>query len=555
MKKIVFVLVCLAFTLHLPAQKGNKPLSLNDIVEKKYASQSTGEMRPLPDGEHYTMLSADKKNILKYAYKTGKVVETLFSVEKARETKIDRIDGYLISNSGYRILVWNHSENIYRRSWEADIYDYDVRRNYLKPLSDTPGKLRAPTLSPDGRMCAFVRDNNIWLKKFDYDTESQVTKDGSVGEILNGITDWVYEEEFAITNTLSWSMDSQFLAFVKSDESEVPTFSFQLFDGSLYPGFYSYKYPKAGQNNSKVACYVYSVENKDIKKMEIPLDADGYIPQVLFTDNPDQLAVMTLNRQQNIFNMYYANPKSTLSKLILHDENKYYLNPDWILSICFSKDHFAYVSEKDGFAHIYLYTITGVLEKQITSGNWDVTRLYGFHPETKAVYYQSAEENPLRRSIYKIDAKGIKTKLSSKEGMNIANFSANFQYFIHNFSNLKTPNRITINDEKGKELIVLNDNAPLQSLLADTRFPEKELFTFTNPNGDVLNGWILKPTHFDSEKQYPALMIQYSGPYSQEVIDKYSMDWEYFLAEQGYVVAAVDGRGTGARGEEFRKCT
>ncbi|GHT25486.1 peptidase S9 [Bacteroidia bacterium] len=539
----------------LQAVSGANPLILKDIVEGKFAAKGVSAMQAMPDGEHYAVLSADGKAILKCAYTTGEVVETLFHVDEVRETKLDAIQGYALDSRGFRILVWNDKEGIYRRSWKAHVYDYDVRRNYLKPLSDTKGKVMIPTFSPDGRMAAFVRDNNIWLKKFDFDTEIQITKDGSVGKILNGITDWVYEEEFSQTNMLSWSSDSRFLAYLKSDETDVPTHSFQVFDGSLHPDFHTYKYPKAGENNSQVACYVYNIDTRDTKKMQVPLDADGYIPRIAFTPNIDQLAVMTLNRHQSHFRMYFVNPLSTIAKQVLSDKSEQYIPEDWILEIAFSPNNFVYVSEKDGFAHIYMYSMTGVLEKQVTTGKWDVTRFYGFNPDTKAIYYQSAEESPLRRSVYKIDAKGVKTKLSAQTGTNSANFSPNYKYFVNTYSNITTPNFITIRDEQGKELVVLNDNRALKTTLAGMRLPTKEFFTFTSPTGDVLNGWLIKPSHFDASKRYPVLMAQYSGPNSQEVLDAYKPTWENYLAEQGYVIACVDGRGTGARGTNFRKCT
>ncbi|WP_102406750.1 S9 family peptidase [Parabacteroides bouchesdurhonensis] len=539
------------------AQNGSKQVDLKEITDGKFRQVTNiGEMRSLPDGEHYTAMNRDKNMIIKYSYRTGMPVDTLFNTRTARECSFDDFDGYMINSTGHRILVWRETEPIYRRSTKAVVYDYDVRRNYVKPLTEAKSKQMIPTFSPDGRMCAYVRDNNIWLKKFDYDTEVQVTKDGELNKILNGITDWVYEEEFAVVNLMAWSPDSEYLAFVRFDESEVPEYSMQIYGDDLYPGYYNYKYPKAGQKNSKVTLHSYSVATKDIKTLNVPIEEDSYIPRIVFTKNPDQLAVMTLNRQQNVFNMYYANPKSGVFRLILRDDNKCYVDSEWLTSIQFTDNGFTYVSEQDGYAHIYLYSPTGVMQRQVTTGNWDVTKFLGIDEVTKAVYYQSAEESPIRRSVYKIDAKGVKTKFSTEDGMNNAVFSDNFAYYVNTYSNATTPAKITVNDTKSKKVLrVLEDNAALKNKLAEYSFAGKEFFTVKTASGYELNAWIVKPANFDESRKYPVMMTQYSGPNSQQVLDQYVFDWEQYLANKGIIVVCVDGRGTGARGEVFRKCT
>ena len=557
MKKIIICIVSLLFVGGLFAQQGSKRVELMEVVGSTFRQETgVGEMRSLPDGVHYTQMNREHTMVIKYSYQNGNPVDTLFDTKTARECTFDTFDDYMISSTGFRMILLRERESIYRRSFKSEAFDYDVRRNMVKPLTESGEKVMIPTFSPDGRMCAYVINNNIRIKKFDFDTEVQVTKDGAPNEIINGTTDWVYEEEFSVTNLMSWSEDNEYLAYVRFDESKVPDYSMQIYGDGLFPEYYNYKYPKAGYTNSTITLHSYCVETKDIKLLEVPMDRDGYIPRIVFTSDPEQLAVMTLNRHQSIFGMYYVNPKSGVSRQILKEENKRYIDSDYLNAIQFSKSGFLYVSEKDGYAHIYHYSPTGVELRQVTNGNWDVTSLIGIDEATNTVYYESAEESPLRRSIYKVDAKGVKTRLSTETGTNNATFSSNYAYYVNRFTNVNTPVVITVNDAKtGKALRVLQDNNDLKTRLGGYSYKPKEFFKIETASGYELNAWIIKPADFNESRKYPVMIFQYSGPNSQSVIDRFEFGWEQYLATNGIICVGVDGRGTGARGEEFRKST
>ena len=429
MKKIYLLTLSILLSIGIYAQH----YGLKEIVDGDYSSLGIKPMISSIDGLHYYQMNDENNALVKFEYATGNVSDTLFSTKKARQCTFDTFEGFLVSPDENRVIVYKDKEQIYRHSFKANYYYHDVRRNLVRKLSENASKQMIPTFSPDGKMLAYVIDNNIWLTKFDFDTESQVTKDGELNNIINGVTDWVYEEEFGVTKLMEFSPDNNLLAFVKTNESDVKEFSFQLFESNLYPSSYSYKYPKAGEKNSTVAAYIYDIDAQTTRRMDVPLDEDGYIPRISFTTDPSQLAVMTLNRNQNRFDMYFVNPRSTVAKLILRDENKYYIDSDFLKSIHFLPNQFTYISEKDGFSHIYIYGNSGALQKQLTSGNYDVTSLLAVDGISGTVFYQAADESPLQRNIYKAQIeKGITTKLSSSAGFNSATFSDNGKYYVNN---------------------------------------------------------------------------------------------------------------------------
>lgn len=553
MKK-VFLSVVLGISSLIACAQG---YDLQDILAGNFSARGIKGMISSADGMYYYQSDDANKAVIKYSYATGNAVDTLFDTRKARECSFDTFEGFQVSPDENRVLLYRDRENIYRHSFRATYYYHDVRRNLVRKLTQNQNKQMIPTFSPDSKMLAYVSDNNIWLAKFDFDTESQVTKDGELNKIINGSTDWVYEEEFATTRLMEFSPDNKVLAFVRSDESKVPQYQFQTFNNELYPGFYAYKYPKPGEKNSSVECRVFDIEARTTRTLAVPLDQDGYIPRIKFTENSEELAVMTLNRDQNRFDMYFVNPRTTVAKLILRDENKYYVDSEFLNTIYFLKDRFTYISEKSGYSHIYIYGNSGTLQKQLTTGNYDVTDLLAVDAQTNTIFYEAADESPLRRNVYKINIdKGPAVKLSGKPGYNAASFSESGKFFVNRWSDVKTPAQIALFDANGKQLRMLEDNQAVVERIAKAGLPQKEFITVPAADGVTkLNGWMLKPRNFDPSKKYPLVMVQYSGPNSQQVLDRFGVDWEYALLNEGFLVACVDGRGTGARGEEFRKQT
>ncbi len=538
-------------------------MAVSDVEAiKKYVypqnmAASPAEYVYMPDGVTYLSLSDDCKRIVKYDIKTGNELETVMDAGNTRGCRIDDIDGFCLSPEGNKLLVYTDKTMIYRRSYKASYYVYEIKRNMLVALSEKFSHQQSPLFSPDERMVAFVAENNIYLKKLDYNTEIAVTTDGVKNEVINGVPDWVYEEEFTTDCSLAWAPDNMTLCFIKYNESTVRNYSFQLYKGAcnpleqyeFYPGQFTYKYPVAGERNSVVSVNSYDIETRKIKKIDLPDSRIEYIPRIAYGHAPERLVVTTLNREQNRMEIYLVNPKSTVAKSVYVEESTSWIAPETYETIKYYPEYFVMNSDKSGYSHLYQYSYSGNLIKQITSGQYEVTDFYGFD-EIGNVYFQSTITGELNRVVSRMDKKGNIVHLSPEKGTSTADFSPFMNYAMLSYSDIETPPSYKIVSSKGKEIRMVENNAAYASEYVE--LPNKEFITIES-DGIMLNATILKPKGFDPSKKYPVIMTQYSGPGSQQVRDRWQIDWDYYAALHGFIVVCVDGRGTGFRGNEFER--
>lgn len=563
MKKI-FVLT--ASFLMMTSTYAAEKLTLKDITSGSFAASYVSGIDPIEASDLYASISSDGKKIISYSFKTGKQVSVLFDTE-ATHAPFEKVEGYKASPDGKRMLVYTKKKAIYRRSFTAEYYVYDIKSHKLTPLSGK-GAQQVATWSPDSKHIAFVRDNNIFVT--DLQDEKQITTDGKFGEVINGIPDWVNEEEFTLNRSFVWNADGSALCWVKYDESGVKTYSLHMFKGlepehseySDYPGEYAYKYPKAGQDNAKISVWSYDMKSGKTVKLNVPVDEDGYIPRLKQTPDAQRVIVFAMNRHQDRLTLYTVNPFTAQANTLMEESVPKYVKEDVVEWAQVGKKYILLPSDRDGYMHLYLYSLDGKLLRQVEKGNYDVTDFYGINENTGDIYYQAAKQNAHDRQVYVTHANGATERLSDADGVNTAIFSADFRYFVNTWSSYSHPYVFTARTAKGKVVRVLEDNSQLLEKTKEYNWGKRETFSFTTADGTVLDGWMVKPLDFDATRKYPVILYQYSGPGNQQVLDAWSSGsmgnggaFDYYLAQEGYIVACVDGRGTGGRGADFEKCT
>ena len=539
---------------------GQQKITIDEMYNGTFRAKGMDELQSLKNTNQYTVLNVDMQSrsmqIDLYDFATLKKTATLIDT-KSHQELASGIDSYSFDASEKMILLACNSNQIFRHSFTADYYLYDITTKKLKKLFDF--QVQEPTFSPDGKKIAYARENNLYVYDLDTAKSTAITTDGQKNSIINGITDWVYEEEFAFVKAFDWSTDSKKVAYIRFDESKVPEFSMSMFAKDLYPTMQTFKYPKAGEKNAVVSLNIYDVDANAVKNIKLDNYNDFYIARLKWTNDSNVVSAQVLNRHQDNLDLIFVDATSGTTKVVLNEKDKAYV--DVTDNLTFLKDNsFIWTSEKNGFNHIYLYDKNGSLKNQVTNGNWEVTNYYGYDDKTNSVFYQSVENGSINRDVYKVllNGKG-KVRLSQNTGTNAATFSPNFQYYINTFSSALQPTTYTLNEAKaGKQIQVIENNEALAAKLKTYDLPAKEFFVLKTAKGIELNAWMIKPKDFDANKKYPVFMYQYSGPGSQQVNNEWNSTddyWFMMLSQKGYIVACVDGRGTGYKGADFKKVT
>ena len=554
MKQQLYIITLLLFTSVTCFAQNDKQILLEDIfTERKFSQDWVWGLNSMNDGLHYTIINRKEDNALaieKFSYKNGEFIEDIIT-----SNYIDSLefDSYKFSADETKLLLEVESSSIYRYSYESFVYESNISEDKLTKINEN--KIRLAEFSPDGTMISYVYQNNLYIYNINTKQTIQCTNNGKINNIINGATDWVYEEEFAIVKGYEWSDDSEYLAYYVFDESKVKEFSMDIFNSNLYPEQSKFKYPKAGEDNSIVEIFIFNLDKKEHIKAKINKSDDDYIPRIKWNKD-SKLCVQKLNRHQNHLQLIFINPISGEGELVYEEFDDYYI--DIHDNLIFTNNGFLWSSEKDGYNHLYFFEYKKNKMKKITKGEWEITNFYGFDKENNIIYYQSNEESPLTKSIYSINLKGKNKKLLSKSvGVNNADFSKTFKYFINTHSNANSPNYITLQNNEGEVIRVLKDSKKLNNTLMEYNLSSKEFFSFKTDYKVMLNGWIMKPKDFDENKKYPVLMYVYGGPGNQQVLDSWSGHymWYQLLCQKGYIIVCIDNRGTGGRGSEFKKCT
>ncbi len=555
MKHLRFLVIGVLLVLN-GAFAQSKKVTVEEIYQGTFRTQGLDELKSMKDGKFYTVLTQQMgrgvSSIDKYDYKTLQKVETLVS-----SADLDNGEGfvdYQFSNDETKLLLATEMEPVFRHSTLAYYHIYDRVSKQMVKISES--KIQEPYIAPNGNQVAYVMDNNLYL--FDIPTKktTPITTDGVKNKIINGVTDWVYEEEFAFVRAFAWNSNGTKIAFLRFDETRVPEFSMDVYGTGLYQTQTVFKYPKAGEENATVSLHIYDAKKGVISKVALP-DA-YYFPRIKWMHDANRLSVQTLNRHQNHLKLYSVDATNNLASVLMEEKDKAYIDITDNLTFL-ADDSFIWTSEQDGYNHIYLYSAEGPLMNQVTSGKWEVTNYYGYDQVEDRVYYQSTENGSINRGVYSVDSSGKNKKnLAVEAGTNSASFSADFTYFINTFSNAQTPPQFTLHQARtGKKMKEIKNNNDLLAKLSAYQISPKEFATLSI-NGNELNMYMIKPKDFDPAKKYPLLMYQYSGPGSQNVSNSWLSAndyWHQSLVADGYILACVDGRGTGFKGSDFKKVT